>query len=257
MAGWEKVRVCPLTYAATYAGVANERIPIEWVDCDFEGWPAGPVDIGVELWGRPFVVSGSELPTILDSAHRFAADYHKEVLEEGKVKAVVYSFNCQKEVAGIHGGAIISPHLTDEWRTWMFCGTKDRVPIKPGGIKGYLQQPLAYIINKQLIHHKRRMNARRRVLEGYHEYLGNFLMTLPGLASGHLAVVRLPDEGHMLLVKHVLERNSIEWSTHYAVNPDTNCRGAIELSKRIVSVPCHARMTPADGRRIARIITLA
>jgi dTDP-4-amino-4,6-dideoxygalactose transaminase len=251
------VRVCPLTYAATYAPVANEKLPIEWVDCDDEGWPVGEVDIGVELWGRPFEFTGEKWPTVLDSAHKFGAPYHGELLREGKVQAITYSFNCQKEISGIHGGALVSPHVREEWRSWLFCGTKDRMPVSPGGIKGYLQEPLVYIVAENLLTLRTARKKRREVLEAYHEFLGNYLMTTPELASGHLAVVRVPDEGHALAVKNMLKRHGVEWSIHYMVNPETNCPNALDLSKRIVTIPCHTYMNGGDARRIAKLIGAA
>lgn len=252
-AGWcltgrdETIRVCPLTFAATYNWAWGR---VEWVDCDEEGWPVDQVDVAVELWGRQ---TGSAC-TILDAAHRLLDPWHAEFLEQGG-GAVCYSFNCQKEAPCLHGGAVVSPHVNDDWRAFIHNGTRGRQPFMRG-IKGYLNDPLAPWIWESIRKLKTTKTRRQRVLEGYEEFLGRWLMTKPGEASGHLAVIRAEDEGHAKLIKAALDRHRVEWSIHFPIleGVEEECPTAASLSRRIISLPCHASMKKGDAVRIARIV---
>lgn len=243
------VRVCPLTYAATYlwAGPDNQ----EWVDCDEEGWPVAPVDVAVELWGRQ---TGAAC-TILDAAHRLLDPWHAEFLEQGG-GAVCYSFNCQKEAPCLHGGAVVSPHVTEEWRAFLRCGVVGRTPVLSTGVKGYLNDPLADWIWEGVKRQPRAYARRQKVLQTYADYLGAWLMTKPGEASGHLAVLRLADPGHRRAVQSALDKHRVEHSIHYPI-PEwchDSCPGAVALADRIVSIPCHDQMHTRDAVRVARIV---
>lgn len=252
-----EVRVCPLTYASTWQWALNAG-PVRWVDCDEEGWPVGPVDVAVELWGRGAAIAGVNTGqvAVLDAAHRLLDSNHTAYLRDGWVAAVCYSFNCQKEAPCLHGGAVVSPHVTDDWRAFIHCGTVDRRPVLENGIKGYLNDPLAEWIWHAVKRRSRAHARRQKVLSVYQEFLGSWLMTRPGEASGHLAVVRLADPGHRKLVQTALNKHRVEHSVHYPI-PEwchEECPGAVALSERIVSIPCHDEMTERDAARAARVV---
>jgi dTDP-4-amino-4,6-dideoxygalactose transaminase len=240
----EEIRVCPLTYAATYAW-ADGRV--QWVD------GAVDADVEVELWGNraEFLTT-----TILDAAHRFGDPEHAVFLKEGRVQAVCYSFNCQKEVPCIRGGAVVSPHVRDEWRDFIRCGTRNKVPVMSGGIKGGLPDPLAAWVIRSLRRLPLARKKRQVVLGVYEEYLGRWLLTKPGVASGHLAVLLLPDTGTRTLIRNSLGRLGIETSIHYPIpeSARASCPNAWDLSERVLSIPCHSEMEKRHAVKIARAI---
>lgn len=234
-----------LTYSATWSWALVEGRDLALIDPDEEGWPIEPVDIGVDLWGREF---GGECK-ILDAAHRFTPKEHGQMLQEGQCLAVCYSFGPLKEVPWLRGGAVVSPSVTEEWWEFLNVGNRrDKTPAGPG-IKGLIQDPEAAAVVAQLRTLRKRYAARQRVLEVYAEYFGDALLTKPGEASGHLAVLRFESEGHCLLVKGALDRLGVEWSVHYPVDH--------ELARRIISVPCHDRLTRAGAHKVARLILSA
>ncbi len=270
IAGYEPAKICPLTYAATYvyletvAKNTREQF-IEWIDCDNDGWPINTVDVAVELWGRP--VPDRVLPvTVLDSAHRVLDPRHGELLRQRDslgashgAGAVCYSFNCQKEIPCLHGGAVVSPYVTDEWRRWLYCGTRSRVYQGGGGIKGYLNDPLAAWITKGIGRLPVSRRSRQRVLARYKEMLGSLVVTGDD-ASGHLCVLRFTDPGHRKLVQSALSRYSVEHSVHYSLDPilfKDSCPNAVGLSERIITVPCHPEMSNRDVDRVARLVISA
>jgi dTDP-4-amino-4,6-dideoxygalactose transaminase len=252
-----KLRVCPLTFHATYSWYQGE---IEWVDCCEDGYPDSPVDVGVELWGRPWIFDDPYVLPILDAAHRFAPESHGPLVKGGQVKAVTYSFGPTKEIPCWRGGALLSPHATPEWRNWLRGGMfSEHTPELCSSRKGLMQEPEAAMIMSQLPSRARMARKREKVLEVYEHYLGKLLVTKPGQASGHLAVLRFQDEGMTLAVKAALTRSNVEHSVHYALPERSlaSCPTAASLSTRLVSVPCHAGMTPADAVRVVRVVQSA
>lgn len=247
------LRVCPLTFVGTYGWHTGE---FEWVDCCEDGWPVSSVDVGVELWGRAWPVQSP--PTIIDAAHRLEPERHGRLLKTTSIKAVTYSFGPTKEIPCWRGGALISPHTTEQWRTWLRGGLPSQGQILSGR-KGLMQEPEAVWIQAQLKRREKSHAARQAILETYAHYLGKTLVTQPGEASGHLAVLRLPDEGQTMLIKRALTRNNVEHSVHYSLMAQSSsaCPTAESLSNRLISIPCHSAMKPADVLRVVRVVQSA
>lgn len=248
-------RVCPLTYPGTYCWAINNGYNIEWVDCDYEGWPVGEVDVGVDLWGRRF----PNKCVILDAAHRVLDPHHAVGLREGTYKAVCYSFGPSKECPSLEGGALLAPFLEDPKarafaESWIESG--QRLPLF-GGIKGYLSAPIADSIGSQICIHKRMHYRRQKVLEVYQKWFGPDLLTPPGEASGHLCVIRLKSYGHKLAACRRLERLGIEHNTHYPIAEELPCPNAKALTQEILSLPMHPYMSPNDVIIIARNVLSA
>lgn len=249
---YREVRVCPLTWPATYAWAEDRpRSPgITWVT--WADWGEGPVDVGVELWGLPW--ENENTPKILDAAHRFGDPVHAEWLQLGAVEAVCYSFAPQKEVACWMGGALVSPRA-GEVRTWLRAGAEGRVYQGEGGVKGLLPDVAAAWLLQQVKHHERYKARRQVVLDEYERHLGKALLTRPGEASGHLCVVDAGSPEVRRLWRAALEKKpSIQWGHHYPLNEEQRraCPNAAALSDRILTLPCHVAMTRWDVRRVCQ-----
>jgi len=276
--GTVPIRVSPLTWPATYNAILNHgsSSSITWVDCNEEGWPVEAVDVAVDLWGRPYRFPQDPLvfifdvqakfPLVIDAAHNLLDPGHGILLREGSgIKAVVYSFNVQKEASCICGGALVSPEVTQlPIREWLNYGVADRLPLEYngeflGGIKGTMPDPLAVWVLEQIKRLPRTRRKRKGILKQYERHLGKLLVTTPDNSSGHLAVVRFSDPGTRNLVQDHLLRHGVETSVHYPIHPKIaeTCPKAAELSKRILSIPCHIGMTPYDVRRVSRLVVSA
>lgn len=247
-------RVSPLTWPATYMVPAGIDPPT-FVDVDpTSGWPLEPVDIAVDLWGRP----STSLPcTILDSAHRFLAPEHADILHQGLAKAVTYSFAPQKELPCFVGGALcFSPQVDDlllhEARMYLNCGTLDREPVLINGTKGLMPDIAAAMIWENLRRHRYVGQRKKRedLLREYEKLLGPSMLTQPGYhnSSGHLCVLNFPERD---LVTSTLTSRSIEWSIHYPIAlPEGVCCNAKALADSLLTVPLHVGMSPQDVRRV-------
>lgn len=251
----EPVRVCPLTWPSTYCWVEFQE-DFTWVDCDEAGWPVGQVDIGVELWGRPWL---GDSPPILDAAHRVLAPEHGALLTSGQARAVVYSFALQKEVSCFMGGMlVVDPELAEEARMWLNSGTVDRIYKFYRGHNGLMPDPVATWIRHQLKRLPRLRAHRQRLLEEYHRHLGSILLTRPGECSGHLCVVDCGSEPIRRLYQAALDKSpSIPHSVHYPLADSFRevTPTAWALSKRVLTLPLHADMVLYDVRRVcARLL---
>ncbi|MCI0354813.1 MAG: DegT/DnrJ/EryC1/StrS family aminotransferase [Acidobacteria bacterium] len=252
-------RVCPLTWPATFAAC---EAGVQWVDCDEGGWPVAEVDIGVALWGRPWPAR-LPAPVIMDAAHRLFYPG-----PEGSEYAI-FSFGPTKEAACPVGGALLmytdGGQGLEDMLAYANCGAVGRTALvrdnlQPvGGIKACLPAPFAAWIAAQIGRQPQLRAARQRVLQEYADCLGNLLITKPGEASGHLAVLRFASEGERLAVETRLARNRVQTSLHYpaAVALREVCPGAWELSRRILSIPCHDQMRSGDAHRVARLVASA
>ncbi len=257
--GKSSARVCPFTYAGTYTGIVG---PLEWVDCDEEGWPVEDVTVGVELWGRRLEHSRCE---IMDAAHRFSPEEHGVLLSGGDVLAVCYSFGPMKEVPGVRGGALLcaSGEHAQLARRFVNNGITPggKLPDYPFGRKSYMANAEAGFLGPQFREAARWRGARQRVLDAYSRYFPKGsnvaeLMTLPGEASGHLAVLRFPSRGAREIARDALSVLSVETSVHYPV-PENAPQGCKDLSGRVLSVPCHVSLTEVGVSLVAKRIISA
>lgn len=259
---WE---VPALTYSATFAALPREHVV--FCDCDDRGntlWEGDPeaAQLAVDLWGRSCTEVEADLSElrILDAAHRFAGPEHRALVELGVM--VAYSFGPMKEVATPNGGALVwrrleEPHIEAEADAFIHYGQRGRVPTFRGGINGYMTEDRAGLLLCQLTAHESRKARRQDLLRVYHNYLGELLMTQPGEASGHLAVVRLPDMGTRLRVQNRLEAVNVQSGIHYPVAPSPSIPGASDLSERILTLPCHTLMQPIHAAKISKIVLTA
>ena len=86
--------------------------------------------------------------------------------------------------------------------------------------------------------------------------LGEFLVTQPGAASGHLAVLRMPTVEAGAAVRLQLEKDGVEWGLHYRVPEElkARCPRAWDLSRRVVSLPCHLNLSPMAVESIVKTV---
>lgn len=254
-----KLRVCPLTWPSTYSWCHDEGDQIEWVDCDDEGWPVSEVDVGVDLWGR--ALPDSCPVSILDAAHRFGDAEHGGYLREGAVQAVCYSFAPQKEIASFQGGALVSPRLPgSDVPSYLHAGTRDRVYCQGGGVKGLISDPAAMLAYRNMTHHDELKEARQKLLQEYYENLGDSMLTRPGEASGHLAVLDCGSPKIKHMVELALSRGpKIAYGHHYPLNEEQReaCPNAAALSDRIITLPMHPALSRTEVVNICRRVRLA
>lgn len=252
-----------LTYSATTAPARALGHDVEEVDVDDEGWPESVrPTTAVDLWGRAYPVGEDDPPRVLDAAHRYAGLEHAGLAKQGTF--ICYSFGPQKEVATPQGGALIwkgmeNPEARASVEAFLMYGQRGRVPTRRGGICGYMPETTSALLVPQIAgaHRTRMYKYRQQVLETYENFLGDLLLTKPRFASGHVAVVRMPDEGTAKSVRWKFDTLRIEHGHHYPVAPwhaDTN---AAALSKRIISLPCHHAMSPHDAARVAKVVLTA
>lgn len=243
-----------LTYSATFAHPQMLGRPVELVDVDEDGWALKSPTTQVDLWGR---AAPGPPPAVLDAAHRFAAPEHSAHIANGT--AVCYSFGPMKEVAAPEGGALVwkrlgEPEFREQVVAFLNYGQSDRVPTMSGGINGYMNEVTAATLLAQEPRHEALQRMRQDVLAVYENFLGDYLVTKPGEASGHLAVVRLPDAGWAKLAKARLQNMSVQWGLHYPIGEEFAETHAYDLSQRIISLPCHHMMLPAHAGRLSRIL---
>jgi len=254
-----------LTYSATAAPALLQGIDIQLVDTDVHGCPLVGLrapTVGVDLWGRAYPISDTWQPVILDAAHRFGGTEHTALIDNGTI--VCYSFGPQKECAVPQGGALVwrameNQSVRDEVAAFLNYGQHERVPTGRGGICGWMPEPIAALLVPQLAVRRREWCAKRRqeILETYENFLGALLLTKPGDASGHVAVIALPDEGTAKCVRAQMKRAEIEVGLHYPIHPEHKGTNAYALSKRILTLPCHLSMNGKDAAKIARAVLTA
>jgi hypothetical protein len=221
-------------------------------DVDRWGWPEFATDYSCDLWGNPSPFKGR----VHDAAHRFAAPEHRDLLDAGRV--VCYSFGPQKEVSCAGGGAFLFRGMEDKkirHRIMAFLNygyhpeKKGLIVDSPVAMRGLMQQDRASHLRVEIRRQTLQRARRQKVLETYENFLGELLLTKPGKASGHLAVVRLNPEWADLCRRRMSSR--YELSLHYPVHPSYACPKAEELSRCLLTLPCHLRVTLHHAAKLA------
>jgi dTDP-4-amino-4,6-dideoxygalactose transaminase len=245
---------CPvLTYAGTWTSVPQQQLTL--VDTNDKGWANGPVTIGVDLWGRPC----PSPCVILDAAHNYGHRSHLVAMDNG-TRFVCYSFGPLKEIPCLVGGALVCASAAEAQAARFYLNhginPKTKRPEMSWGIKGYMPNAAATWIMRQMDRADELRAGRQNVLGWYYDTFRDRMLTRPDEASGHLAVLKCDSPGHRQLVADALTRVNCEWSIHYQLpwNTASDCPVATELSKRIISIPCHHKMRRADVIKVARVV---
>jgi len=242
-----KPRVCPLTWPATYGYEGT------WVDFENYCRSLPAVDIAVDLWGEPAWTA--KPPIILDAAHRFLAPEHAEIIH-GKTNFITYSFAPQKEISALMGGALVmrKPEWRDGLLTYLNGGIYNRYAAGPGVPKGLMPSPIARMVRAKMHEHPVRYAARQLALQKYHELLDDRLLTTPGYASGHLAVVLARTGAEREEWRGNLDKHGFQHGWHYPMTQAQKEAAPIasDLSDRVLTLPLHCHLTAQDAVEVLR-----
>lgn len=249
------------TWPSTYSHAQHRNL----VDTDAGAWPIWSdredvLRIVVSLWGRPIparCLAAPGGPFILDAAHSFG--YGLDLLAQGRVAAVCYSFGPQKEVPCVRGGAVVSPHITPAWRALAHSGTLDRYGVMERGWNYTMPEPFAAMLPRQLDLVEQRKALRRATMRSYisDPDIRSLSYVSPEDASGHLMVLEARDETERTRWAGNLLTNRIECGIHYQMPawlPPAKFPTAWGLSRRVLSVPLHTHLTPTDVERVVKAI---
>lgn len=214
---------------------------------------------GAESWTDADVQKYSELgPVIIDAAHLFGSVRHRAWLEKGHVQAVTYSFGPQKEITTWRGGALISPHLTDEVRAFANVGTSGRDLVAPAGGNYLMSEPAMAVLCAQLGRFCTMQDWRMNILAVYESRLSMLTQTdYPRPAGGHLAVAEFQSPAAAQAAAHLLSKADIMTGHHYPlppIYPRALFPKAATISSRIITLPCHLDMGPEDAHHVCDVL---
>lgn len=212
------------------------------------------VSVVVDLFGAglPRMCGGGY---VLDAAHNVLAPEHGNLLNTRQVEAVVYSFGAVKQLSGIRGGMVLSPHVNDRWRAYRHYGVlQNRVPEMAEGGNFDMNEFSAALILAQLDEWKETQATSQSLLKRYQERLCD----VPGLrvlekGSGHLMVVWTK---HRDRLRDALRFEGIETSVHYKLpawlSPFDYPRSR-EWANTVLTLPLHSNMNCADVDRVCDV----
>jgi dTDP-4-amino-4,6-dideoxygalactose transaminase len=211
----------------------------------------------VDLFGAGVTLPpGRSSRYILDAAHNVLDLGHSNLLTTGQVEAVVYSFGAVKQLSGIRGGMVISPHVDARWRAYRHYGVlQNRVPEMPEGGNFDMNEFSSALILGQLDEWKETQATSQSLLKRYQERLRG----IPGLrvlekGSGHLMTVWTPKRD---LLRDALRFEGIETSVHYklpaGLAPFDYPRSR-EWANTVLTLPLHSRMDLTDVDTVCAVI---
>lgn len=202
----------------------------------------GP-DIAVALWGMP-PPRRPRAPLVVDAAQDvFRSDYPLAV-RDGRLRAVCYSFGPLKELTGGRGGALLA-RWAPEYASWIDSGTIGRVLYRPEGRNAKFDEPGAAMVRSQLRRERADRIRRQQVLRHYSDVLENScvaeLATPPGMASGHLAVLKFREGLFRDRVAGALLERGVSTGIHYPMPlwaEKSLYPAAVEAAERTLTLPC-------------------
>lgn len=249
-----------LTWPGSYCAIPNYRL----VDTHHDGHLLRrriqpEQQVYVNLWGRTKLDWPRE---INDSAHCLFPKNLRRGLEydlgpERISTAVCFSFGPTKEITTLRGGAIVWDRA-EELRDHIGSGARGRVPTEKWGVNGTITEIGAKLGLEQLSRVSSSALSRRSVLKFYEEQLKDSyveLITREDTHSGHLAVVSFEHKTARDTARRILDESGIPWGHHYPLPPYGGTeyeewRYARRLSQRVLTLPCHTKLTSEDFRRL-------
>lgn len=242
-------RVQALTWPGSYCAV-----PYTLVDTDTGGLglvtsrKALPGHIGVNLFGNRQYKAKCD---IVDNAHCLSPT---APFTDGR--AYCFSFGPTKEITTIRGGALVHPRAV-ELEDRIMYNTSGRMPLKGWGLNGTITEVGARLGLRQLERYKEDRRKRHDVLWMYRKLstLDMYMRLRPDRYSGHLAVFQFATHEQRDRAQELYRRSGIPTSIHYPL-PDEWARdfpNAVDMSKRVLTVPCHAQLTGKEIKRLQMV----
>lgn len=259
LVGNRPLAVPVMTWPGTYCG---HRGPVEFYD-------RSPVNVrrvtGVvvvdmygtgensALWYRPEVRPEA---VIMDAAHN-CFGYKK--LDFALFDAVAYSFGPIKELSTVHGGCLVSPHMTWEWRAFLHYGAVGRDSYMTQAGNYCMPDFNARLGLAQLPEFDENRAKRQALLYQYTYLLGGHMLTRVAKLgeernpSGHVAIARLPSKDERDFVRAYLATHGIPTGHHYPlpkyVLPELYPESKA-LSETVLTLPLHLNLTTEQVNEI-------
>lgn len=238
-----------LTWPGTYVG---HRGPVRFYDLSF--WSQQAKDVGGVVWvdlygmGEHQKPAGYGVPTIIDAAHHCFRPFNPLLCD-----AMAYSFGPIKELSTIHGGCLISPHMTWEWRAFLHYGAVGRDPYMVQAGNYCMPDFNARLGLSQLPEFDENRGRRQDLLHWYTARLSGLMLTRvwpdAPKPSGHIAVARFGCEEERDFVRAFLSLRGIQTSRHYPLPrhlPPDLFPHSKALSDTVLTLPLHLGLTEAQ-----------
>lgn len=257
-----------MSWPSTWSWHADYRA---WLDVTVGGTPVWPEHCGDALAAVPVALWGCQtaagyyrgarrwfMHLVLDAAHDCLNPEHGRMLHEDVLDLVCYSFGPVKQMTCGRGGAAVGKKIglyRHEAEAYIHSGTRGRHFVQQTVGRNFrMTEPAAALGLAQLERLDAMDQTRRNILWDYQTALQERLITIPAFYSGHLAVIRLPEGENRQVWATRLNERGIETGWHYPIPdcvPTASAPNAHALSRRVLSIPCHAGMTPEEVRFVA------
>lgn len=269
------IRLPFFTWASTYSPLAPSyrrwygTVPIvarnDFPSCHFDP------TVLVELWGRRLLKIFTPPPSsriILDAAQNLFDPLHGAALRSPLDITVIYSFGPIKQITCGRGGAIISKRFADpvirqRALAYLDSGTIGRNRVLAVGRNLQISDPASSLGIAQLLRFDVMQDHRQRLLRIYREALRGLLVTTPDDYSGHIAVLHCDSPRQRDRIAEQLADASYATGVHYRLigqrigREVEGFRDDLNLSERVLTIPCHCRMTEATAKHITEVIQRA
>ncbi|OBJ02064.1 hypothetical protein A5624_00365 [Mycobacterium sp. 1482292.6] len=209
-----------------------------------------------------------DLPLVIDSAAGFGSAYTDGRRVGGRGACEIFSFHATKPFAVGEGGALVSrdPQVVEQTRRFQNFGFSEARECIQLGMNGKLQEISAAIGLRQLVGLDRRLASRRKVFDCYRaELSGIGLQFQPNAEASSLCFVSAccSSADHKAKVLGSLQGYSIQARDYYnpplhkqqyfvgdSRLPSADLPVTEDICSRIVSLPVHDDMAPADVARV-------
>ncbi len=235
------------------------------------------------------VAQEAGVPVVEDAAHALPASDDRGVIGGQGSLAACFSFYATKNVAAGEGGALSTEDdelaafarayrlhgLTHEtWRRFRYGDDTPHDVVLPG-IKANLPDPLAALARSQLGRLDQLQAVRQAAVERYRANLATIddLRCVPSVrdpgSADHLMVVILPEEVERAAVTALLDRAGVRTGIHFTplhhftwfrdhaqIGPG-GTPVADAMAPRVLSLPLHAEITPAQIDQVCDALATA
>lgn len=217
--------------------------------CFYDERPqVGAPNVVVDLYGSGEVpIIGSTV--IIDAAHNcLSKDLIQKYLLTGKAAAICFSFGPTKQLTTIRGGAVISPHVSGQWRSFIHYGAHGRQPFMRQGGNYTMPDYNACIGINQLKRFDAMQERRQALLIRY-----DALPVKKYPSTGHICSVEAPEPKRDYL-RRVLAQAGVQTSHHYAIEDWADMPRSSERSKKQITLPLHLKLKNKDVDMICDLV---